>query len=145
MPIKDPIARKEYERNRWLLPHRKETARRTRKRPEAVASKREYDRALRKTQTKRERQCWLDFRRKYGITHEERDALFARQGYRCASCGATEPGTIRGWHTDHDHTKKKGDPGFIRGILCQQCNVALGYVENDTLVANLQRYLGKVK
>ena len=63
----------------------------------------------------------------YGISLDERDVMFTRQGYACAACGSTSPGTKKGWHTDHCHKTKK-----VRGILCQSCNIALGYI-NDSI------------
>jgi hypothetical protein len=78
-------------------------------------------------------------KRKYGLTIEERDAMLKAQG-GCASCGATEPGGKNGWHVDHCHIT-----GIVRGILCHQCNVALGQV-NDSLehlhklIAYLERF-----
>lgn len=60
----------------------------------------------------------------YGITVEQRDALFVAQGSCCAVCKSTEHGG-RGWHTDHDHETKQ-----VRGILCHPCNLALGNVKD---------------
>lgn len=73
---------------------------------------------------------WGHIFRKFGLTEFQWYRLFADQDYVCAACGTDTPGS-RGWHTDHDHTKQKGDPGFIRGIVCAQCNVAFGYLEHD--------------
>jgi hypothetical protein len=42
--------------------------------------------------------------------------LFAEQGGACAICGARDPE-----HVDHDHVT-----GWIRGILCFNCNGGLG-------------------
>lgn len=62
---------------------------------------------------------------KYGITPEEWDALFDKQGKKCAVC--TSPVTIgKGWNTDHDHVT-----GKVRGILCIHCNTLLGYAKDD--------------
>lgn len=61
-------------------------------------------------------------RKTYGITADQWDAMFERQGNVCAICGSDDPGRSRGWHTDHDH-----ETGAIRGILCHGCNVALGH------------------
>jgi hypothetical protein len=47
--------------------------------------------------------------------------MFEAQGRRCAVFGCTDPGSKRGWHTDHDHVTKK-----VRGIVCQRCNLMLG-------------------
>src|SRR5208337_1990483 len=60
----------------------------------------------------------------YGITQEQRDALFVAQGSCCAVCKSREHGG-RGWHTDHDHETKQ-----VRGILCHPCNLALGNVKD---------------
>jgi Recombination endonuclease VII len=47
-------------------------------------------------------------------------ALFEAQGRRCAICGAETPGTVQGWHTDHDRAT-----GRARGILCRRCDVGV--------------------
>ena len=74
-----------------------------------------------------------------GITHEERDEMLASQGGKCACCGATEPGSKKGWHTEHCHTTD-----MIRAVLCAHCNVALGYVkEDETRIKQLLIYVQK--
>lgn len=65
--------------------------------------------------------------RKYGITPEQWDELFIRQGYKCAICSSSEPGaTGKHWATDHCHKA-----GQIRGILCAKCNTGLGLFGDD--------------
>jgi hypothetical protein len=61
-------------------------------------------------------------KKKYGISEEMWEALFERQGRRCANpgCLTTDPGP-KGWQTDHDHAT-----GRIRGILCFSCNCGEG-------------------
>jgi hypothetical protein len=54
-------------------------------------------------------------KRRYGITPEQYDALFIKQGGHCAICPSV-PKTRR-LHVDHDHTTKK-----VRGLLCYRCN-----------------------
>jgi hypothetical protein len=61
------------------------------------------------------------------MTPAEWEAIFQEQGRACAICRATEPRGA-GWHTDHSHTS-----GAVRGILCHDCNVALGYYERTIL------------
>lgn len=51
----------------------------------------------------------------YGITPEEYQRIFRRQGGRCGICKA-RPRTIR-FAVDHDH-----QTGAVRGILCKRCN-----------------------
>jgi len=72
----------------------------------------------------------------YGITVEQRDAMFVAQGSCCAVCKSKEHGG-RGWHTDHDHATKQ-----VRGILCHACNLALGNVNDSVgILLNLIEYL----
>lgn len=60
-------------------------------------------------------------------------------GGRCENCGITEPGGKGEWCLDHDHSTK-----LFRGILCNNCNSALGYAkENTEILANLIKYIRK--
>ena len=61
------------------------------------------------------------FRRTYGLTRQELQALVASQGGWCAIC-QVNPAE----HVDHCH-----DSGKIRGVLCFTCNVALGHLKDD--------------
>ncbi|GAA4710495.1 endonuclease VII domain-containing protein [Phytohabitans rumicis] len=60
-------------------------------------------------------------RRRYGIGQKDVDELLAEQGGVCAICGAPDPE-----HVDHDHVT-----GWIRGILCFNCNGGLGQFRDD--------------
>ena len=62
-----------------------------------------------------------------GISHEERDKLLELQGGVCKCCGKSTHGSKKGWHVDHNHAT-----GVIRGVLCANCNIALGQV-NDSI------------
>lgn len=63
----------------------------------------------------------------YGLTVEEYDAMRDRQGNRCAICKTEEVGgNANHWHVDHDHAT-----GRVRGLLCQRCNMLLGYAKDD--------------
>jgi hypothetical protein len=70
-------------------------------------------------------------RRRYGIGAAQVDAMIDAQGGTCAVC----PGKPE--HVDHDHVT-----GKVRGILCFNCNQALGNARDDPRVLiGLVRYL----
>jgi Recombination endonuclease VII len=73
----------------------------------------------------------LYYRRTFGISADEFDALLAGQSGGCAICGSV-PEREASFHLDHDHLS-----GAIRGILCLSCNQALGHFRDDPTV--LQR------
>lgn len=63
---------------------------------------------------------------KYGLTQEDFDVLLELQGGLCAICsGALAETTI---HVDHDHVAL-----VVRGLLCFQCNAALGSLKEDVV------------
>jgi len=73
----------------------------------------------------------------YGMEPEEYIALHEKQGGKCAIC-QNEPTTQRGLHLDHCH-----ETGAIRGLLCHNCNVALGCLNDDpALMMRAIKYLG---
>lgn len=89
-----------------------------------------------------------EFRRRerdarYGLQPGEHDALVRLQGGVCAACGRTpeEAGMRRRpLHVDHDHAT-----GRVRGLLCHNCNLALGQVADSVdrlmgLVAYLMQH-----
>lgn len=70
---------------------------------------------------------------RYKLKIADWEAMFEAQGRACAICRSTE---TRGsnWHTDHSHAT-----GEVRGILCHDCNLALGYYEK-TILPNLAAF-----
>lgn len=64
----------------------------------------------------------MAFQRKYGISLAERDAMAEVQGHRCAICLTHESELPKRLAVDHDHTS-----GAIRSLLCQACNLGLGF------------------
>ena len=73
--------------------------------------------------------------RDYGITLIAYEAMLQDQGGGCAVCGR-RPGT-RSLHVDHNH-----ETGQVRGLLCSQCNHALGLLSEDVLrIMELAEYL----
>ncbi len=80
--------------------------------------------------------------RKFGITLEQYEALEAKQGGVCATCGEAEtrlasgrntsPGTIQRLSVDHDHSCCPGEKSCgqcVRGLLCAHCNWLVGRCE----------------
>jgi hypothetical protein len=70
-------------------------------------------------------------KKRYGITPEEFERLHLTQDERCAICRrlAVEAGIAHSrqhLHIDHDHAT-----GKVRGLLCNSCNRALGYAQDD--------------
>lgn len=75
-------------------------------------------------------------KRRYAMTLDEWDALWAAQDGRCAIC-RRELVDDRSTHVDHNHVT-----GRRRGLLCGTCNRGLGQFSDDInrLVAAI-RYL----
>jgi hypothetical protein len=60
---------------------------------------------------------------KYGITLEDYDEMLHQQNGCCAICGSNDAGGPgKRFVVDHNHTT-----GEVRGLLCNNCNRALGY------------------
>lgn len=64
-------------------------------------------------------------RREYGITPEQYQEIYDSQGGRCAIC-KEELVSDKKTHLDHDHRTK-----WVRGILCNNCNCAIGLLKDD--------------
>jgi len=61
-------------------------------------------------------------KRKYGITLAQYDALMTKQNGCCAICRDKHPKLC----IDHCHKT-----GVVRGLLCQNCNSAIGFLRED--------------
>lgn len=70
------------------------------------------------------RRCKL--KRAYGISHEEYNELLKFQGGVCAICKEFRPHLGDHMCVDHDHKT-----GKVRGILCSDCNRALGLFKDN--------------
>lgn len=81
-------------------------------------------------------QCRIDVKRKqartrnlrpYGMTIADYEQMLAEQNGRCVICGTVDPGH---GHTafvvDHCH-----DSGQVRGLLCRNCNSAIGLLQDS--------------
>lgn len=69
--------------------------------------------------------------REYGITIDEYNNLLKKQDYKCAICGGEGFVMDSSRHkiklvVDHDHTT-----GAVRGLLCHNCNRALGLLHDS--------------
>ncbi len=74
--------------------------------------------------------AWSRFR----LRPHDIERMFADQGGKCAGCGdeiTLIRGTINYRNVDHNHAKKLGDPNFIRGLLCRECNWAAGHLHDS--------------
>ena len=60
---------------------------------------------------------------KYGITPEEYDEMYERQGGNCGCCGRHQTEFLRRLAVDHVHGS---DPTIVRGLLCPSCNSGIG-------------------
>lgn len=81
-----------------------------------------------------------NLKRNYGMTLEDYESLVTLHNGVCAICGE-KPTKGRGkkLHIDHDHAT-----GKIRGLLCGQCNSALGnFKDNVAILKSAIKYLRK--
>ena len=73
--------------------------------------------------------------KRYGLSVEDYEALHAKQNGLCAICkrsakDASISHSKQMLHVDHDHITVK-----VRGLLCNPCNRALGYLQDNAEVA----------
>ena len=68
-----------------------------------------------------------DLKRNYNLTLSEYRELSFKQDHSCKICGV-----IAKLHVDHGHSN-----GKVRGLLCTQCNVGLGYFKDS--IQNLEK------
>ena len=78
---------------------------------------------------------------RYGIDKEEFDRMFAEQGGCCAICRQPPGENVRAhWGgklcIDHCH-----DTGKSRGLLCNDCNLAIGYIADPAVLERAAEYL----
>lgn len=119
MPLKDPIARKAYNKEY----HQNPEAKARRKERDAVPERRLKLNADRREWVANHPGKESEYHRKYvyGLSPEDWNAMFELQEKKCAICKFDDPGTKKGWQTDHCHIS-----GKVRWILCADCNRMLG-------------------
>jgi hypothetical protein len=79
----------------------------------------------------RERQKHWRRRRRYGLTREAYEQMLAAQGGGCAICKRTDKRLV----VDHGHGDQR-----VRGLLCDMCNHAVGYLEGWISDIGLERF-----
>ena len=75
----------------------------------------------------------------YNFPPELFDERFYEQGNACAICKTSKAGGRGTFHADHDHDSSKP-----RGVLCHNCNIALGnFKDNPEILQAAIEYLNK--
>lgn len=82
-----------------------------------------------KTKLMRQRE---KFKSRYGLTIEEYDEMVLQREGRCDICHRIPVGKGSAAKLNVDHFEKDGKI-VIRGLLCWQCNVAIGYLQHEIL------------
>lgn len=114
---------------------------RTTRRPELCAKSKAYRLANLEKVKVSVRSAFI--KRKYGITAQEYDARIVAQEGKCEVCKEvpTGKGAKSKLHLDHCHITNKH-----RGMICGNCNVALGMARDNLVVLKaLVNYLEKYK
>ena len=76
------------------------------------------------------------FRKNYGRSLAEYNALLEKQDFRCAICKKHVSEFSKALHNDHNHAT-----GKVRGLLCHRCNLRLGHLEDKVFLAVAAEYL----
>lgn len=88
---------------------------------------------------RRNRAKWRGYqlKYKYGVTREQYDAMLKAQSNACAICGRDQSTMSKSMSVDHCHISKK-----VRGLVCQRCNVFIGYIETrPDILPKVRMYL----
>lgn len=117
----DPRTKKKRQRHKCNTCRRVDEAKRYKRDPK---TKERMKLSARRTQLKQ-----------YGLTLDCYDKLFKKQKGKCKICNSTSKKRL---NVDHCH-----ETGKVRGLLCWNCNIALGYFkDNINYLSNAIRYLG---
>jgi len=81
-----------------------------------------------------------NYKNTYGISLDEYNEKLKLQNNRCEICKTHESEVFGGrLHVDHRHKDSA-----IRGLLCRNCNIALGFLKEDAdIVAEMLHYIRK--
>lgn len=96
-----------------------------------------YDRKRNQLESRKASLRRATFNREYNITSAEYQTMLEKQDFKCAICRSNGSTNKRAFCVDHDHVT-----GKIRGILCDNCNVALGrFQDNESYLMAAIMYL----
>jgi Autographiviridae endonuclease VII len=131
-----PKAKRQARHQRQYLAHRRKILTRNRewamRNPERLKS---YQKEWARLNKERRRPSYIA--RKYGLTADRLSLLLDRQGNACAVCGSKENWGGRRLTIDHCHRTKA-----VRGLLCNNCNVAIGLInDNPDVAKKMAEYL----
>ena len=129
MPYKDPQAQKDYHK-KWRDANPDKVKANVKKwRSENPDKLRQINREYTAKWRAENPDRWEDIRRrtKYGMEPEEFQAMKEKQNEACAICLQRKKLSV-----DHDH-----QTGRVRGLLCTNCNTALGKLHDNS--DNLRR------
>ena len=131
---KSKLKRKEYAK-RYYEKNKEACKERTKNHPSCKTAREKY-RNKPETKQRIRNQNLLE---NYGITNQDYEKMLEDQHFCCLGCGLHQNEISKKLNVDHDHKT-----GIIRGLLCGNCNRALGLVKDSikTLV-KLQKYLEK--
>jgi hypothetical protein len=68
-----------------------------------------------------------DLKRHYGMTVSQYEEMAKNHNFKCAICGVPQVELNRKLAVDHCH-----ETGKIRGLLCGNCNTAIGKMKDST-------------
>lgn len=79
----------------------------------------------------------IHYKKEYGITLAQFQAMLERQGGKCRLCGKDVTLKQKDAHMDHCHTT-----GRLRAILCRACNTGVGMLgDSAALLRKAAEYL----
>ena len=79
-------------------------------------------------------------KQRYGITIEDWHEMFEKRNGCCWICGKHQTVLDRVLSVDHNHTT-----GKVRGLVCNDCNIGLRFLDNEVFMKNANKYLGENK
>lgn len=119
-------------RNSYYLDHQAQKARDKNKRDKNKKHYREYHKKYYHSDKLRQRNYHL--KKCYGIKQADYEMMLNYQEHKCAICNEQLGEKL---FVDHNHSTEE-----VRGLLCLNCNLALGYVkENRQILENMIDYL----